>query len=379
MLHQSTFCPLFLFEMRVAAGTLKWAFPAHFFFGLQNFLIDYINSEPLDTYAAVGGLWLSCGCIGFVTAAYFASTKKAFFWSEQEPLMGKPKQHISMFVKVVTIVGGLNVGFSQLMMKESYKLAPSLAGPLCAVISSDVIVISTVCHFYFKEYLTMKQAGCVFTIVSGMGVMAICSSSGQSQVNNGVQERPVLAFFLAFLGMLSFAMAILAIRVGCTGGVSTWSGFSVRMVCLLVIGIAAEVHSIRTVGWPPLDVMLWVAPCAAGLLQAAGVLCVNKALEYPNTGVANAIFASNSVDVLILNIIVFGLYPNKGTTLGMLIVIGAVASISLVDSDSDPVDSPKELPTPSGRFKMQQNMYASPHVLISTPHALSFPPPADAE
>ena len=36
----------------------------------------------------------------------------------------------------------------------------------------------------------------------------------------------------------------------------------------------------------------WLVPVGAGLLQAAGVFFINKALQFKNTGIANAIFAT---------------------------------------------------------------------------------------
>merc|ERR1712087_564026 len=110
------------------------------------------------------------------------------------------------------------------------------------------------------------------------------------------------------------------------------------MLVMLVIGAAALAHSVLKVGWPSVGLGALAAPAAAGVLQAGGVLCVNKALQYPNTGIANAIFASNSLDVLVLNFVVFGLIPSTGSLVGMGLVVAAVIGISVVE-ESEPETS----------------------------------------
>jgi len=264
----------------------------------------------------------------------------------------------------VTILGGLCVGFSQLMMKESFGLAPSMSGPLCAVISSDVIIVSTFCHFVYSELMNWKQVTAVMSIVTGLGIMAV-SSGSHSGIGPAAADS-ILAFALAVLGMIFFANAVLSVRVGCLGNLAAWSGFVVRMLVMLVIGAAALTHSVMKVGWPNTGLGALAAPAAAGVLQAGGVLCVNKALQYPNTGIANAIFASNSLDVLVLNFVVFGLVPSGGSLVGMSVVVAAVVGISILEgTEPEPsLETPKHVASP---WDLDPKSLSSPHLDLWSP------------
>ena len=100
-----------------------------------------------------------------------------------------------------------------------------------------------------------------------------------------------------------------------------------RQLVTLVFGVCALASNNRH-GWP--DEENWqIAPAAAGLFLAFGVLCVNLALRSPGAGVASAIFSSNSVLVLILNAVVLGLVPGLAHLVSMLIVVGGVAMLAL--------------------------------------------------
>jgi drug/metabolite transporter (DMT)-like permease len=334
--------------MKVERGTVLWSLPAHVCFGLQNFLIGYTNTLDVDDWAVVGALWFSAGFLGLVASVYFYRQVGMFFFSDDSlldaSLLGDDEPFmITPWVKVVTCVGGAAVGFSQLMMKMSFAMDPPETGPLCAVISSDVVIISTVCHFVYKEYMNRAQAGAILVIVSGLAIMGKASQASTS--DGGSVGDAVIAFGIAILGMVGFACAVLSIRVGCLGRLAAWSGFVVRMLVLLVIGAMAFAYSVFTVGWPTLPWNMWLVPIFGGLCQAGGVLCINMALQYPNTGVANAIFASNSVFVLILQAIVFGEFPSTIKLVGMCCVVLGVSSMSLLEDRDEPAvpETPPQL------------------------------------
>lgn len=333
--------------MKVARETLLWSFPAHALFGICNFLIGASNSLPIDNWAVIGYMWMGSGFIGLLVGLYFYRREGAFFFTE--PLLGddkfetfRPPIAITAKVKLVTIFGGLCVGISQLLMKQAFALAPRDAGPLTAVISSDVLIVSVFCHFVYRELLSAKQGSLVLAILVGLVLMELLPSGGAAseadvagESTPGEQLAEFAAFGISVAGMVSFAAAVLAIRVGFAGGLAAWSGFVVRMLTLLAIGIIAFGYSVLTNGWPSAALIAWVGPTGAAVSQCGGVLCVNKALQYPNTGIANAIFASNSVTVLLLNAVFFGLVPGAGGLIGMLVVVGSVAGISLVEGSPD--------------------------------------------
>jgi drug/metabolite transporter (DMT)-like permease len=155
--------------------------------------------------------------------------------------------------------------------------------------------------------------------------------------------RTLEAFGLAAAAMVGFGLSVIAIRASCRGGLAPWSGFIVRQLVTLVFGTCALIANNRH-GWPEED--NWtVAPAAAGLCLAFGVLCVNLALRSPGAGVASAIFSSNSVLVLLLNATIVGLVPGFAHLASMLIVVGGVAALALSgrESTTSPPGSPLTL------------------------------------
>jgi drug/metabolite transporter (DMT)-like permease len=229
----------------------------------------------------------------------------------------------------ITLAGGLANGFSQYMMKESFQLDPADSGPLCAVFTSDVLLVSVFCHYVYHERLSMTQVAAILAIVGGLCVMV----AEEYDVEPSSEFDPLRAYIYAIFGMVGFAAAIISIREGCRNGLDAWSGFNARMLVLLGLGIFAVAKSVSVHGWPEATLMDLAPAVAAGFLQAAAVVCVNKALEFASTGISNAIFACNSVLVLVLNAVVCGLVPNASNLLGMFIVICGVAVISSEEPD----------------------------------------------
>lgn len=336
--------------MKVERGTLIWAFQAHFFFGLCNFLIGYSNSIDANPWAVVGVLWFTSGVVGLAPAAHFYQARGGLFFSQlSQDLLEDPSckpPAISTFVKFVTIAGGLCVGFSQLLMKTAFGILPAEMGPLTAVISSDTLVVSTFCHFVYQELLSYRQAACIVSIVVGLCVMAL-GSGGSSGPDGASGLQQAEAYLYALFGMFLFASTVLGMRIGFMAGLAAWSGFVVRMITVLGCGVISFAYAVWSDGVPQVPLLAWSAPVVAGLCQAAGVFCVNKALQYPNTGIANAIFASNSVMVLVLNTAVTRLLPSLWSLVGMAIVVASVAGISLLQDAGDGDDLPVGLRSPA--------------------------------
>lgn len=339
--------------MKLETGMLLWANLAYFFFGLTNFLIGYSNqlTTEINNWAVIGILWFVSGVVGLVSAIYFYAKKGKLFFADtagSELLAASGAvPPISCFLKFVTICGGLFSGLAQLMMKLSFAVAPQESGPLCAVLCSDVIIVSMYCHFVHKELMDSQQMWGVVAVVTGQVIIAMSSTAPSPTTSDSQPDQPMLAYVLAVLGMLSFAACVLAIRSGAIGGLAAWSNFDVRMLVMLVGGAVAFAYSCVTVGWPAMSLAAWMCPVIAGLAQAVGVFCLNKALQFPSTGVAIAIIASNSVMVLILNVFVCGLIPNTPSLVGMGIVVVAVAWMSVSNEIKDTDVHEAEIPASS--------------------------------
>eukprot|EP00929_Paragymnodinium_shiwhaense_P090204 TRINITY_DN50385_c0_g1_i1.p1 TRINITY_DN50385_c0_g1~~TRINITY_DN50385_c0_g1_i1.p1 ORF type:complete len:352 (+),score=50.69 TRINITY_DN50385_c0_g1_i1:66-1121(+) len=351
--------------MKVARGTLAWAFSAHVAFGTSNYLIGYMNDILADQWILIGMLWAT-GVIGVLPAAVFLWKRGALFFQEddeeQKPnasdakdgkivkttsatttvdveaglkvkpaIVEPPKKTTSLtcWVKLVTISTGVFHALGEWMMKEAFAAAPSEVGPLCAFVSSEALVVSIVSFFAWGERMDFRQTSCVLSIALGLTVIGVGSAeSGQMEEDSPKQKA--IAFSYAFGGMFSFAAVVLGMRVGVIGGVAASSGVVVRLLTEFCMGSVAVAYSGILHGFPKVHWFMWLCPLMAGLMQSAGMYCIIRALRYPNTGIANAIYSSNSVVVLILSIAVDHANPGALCLMGMGVVVSAVAGLSLV-------------------------------------------------
>eukprot|EP00929_Paragymnodinium_shiwhaense_P013805 TRINITY_DN121657_c0_g1_i1.p1 TRINITY_DN121657_c0_g1~~TRINITY_DN121657_c0_g1_i1.p1 ORF type:complete len:365 (-),score=102.72 TRINITY_DN121657_c0_g1_i1:284-1378(-) len=363
--------------MKLARGTVLYAFYAHLAFGASNFLIGYMNAAVVEQWVLVGVLWCT-GAIGLVPAAYFLWKKGSLFFQVEEPADAaskadaadkevvdaekgavdaesgagdaeavvdakkvvvpaspvKPKQvevpPLKLWVKLITIATGIVHALGEYFMKEAFAAAPSEIGPLSAFVSSEALVVAVFSHFVYNEYMNFRQSLCVTSIAIGLTIIGVGLARSPDLMEEGLSQK-MIAFSFATGGMLCFAGVVLGMRMSLRNGVAPWSGVVVRFVVEFIMGTIAIVASFISEGLPEIEVnfMVWMYPIMAGLLQAVGMVFVNKALKFPNTGVANAIYSSNSIVVLILGVLVDHLYPSSLSLIGMGFVVAAVAGISL--------------------------------------------------
>ncbi|KAF4689319.1 hypothetical protein FOZ60_001731 [Perkinsus olseni] len=322
----------------VSPKCVAWSFLAQITFGIVNFLISYTNVPGVDPWAVIGWIWLTSGIIGIVVGIYFWWNLGAMFFTDEQLKAAEtykqlndqllpqelPPNRLTLGAKILTIVGGMCVGWSQLMMKWAFATDPKSTGPLTAVISSDIIVVGVFCHFVYKERLSAMQVFAICIVLSGLVVMA---------VGDGGSAGKLMGFVYAILGMLTFAASLLCIRQSCRDGMAAWSGFIGRMGVMFFMGLIALIYTLCHHTFLPQDWSLWpdmyIWPQVAGISQAAGVLALNYALMYPSTGPVNVIVASNSIIVLALNYFILGLVPSTSKLIGMAIVICGVSLIIL--------------------------------------------------
>ncbi|EER16615.1 hypothetical protein Pmar_PMAR018153 [Perkinsus marinus ATCC 50983] len=266
--------------VKVSPYCVGWSVISNVTFGLTNFLISYTNVGGIDPWAVIGWIWFTSGLIGVLTGIYFwFKIGRVFFTAEylehalgkiqsrpnSDPEVGQseyvylcdgekiyPQPHlkeISLRAKLLTLVGGMCVGLSQLMMKWAFATDPAASGPLTAVISSDILVIGVYCHFVYNEKLTWSQAVAILVVLGGLVVMGASFDSGVG--------GSALGFLYAILGMLSFAASIVCIRSSCIDGIDAWSGFIGRMGVMFFMGLIALADSGFNGGLVVQDHALW--------------------------------------------------------------------------------------------------------------------------
>ena len=321
---------------------IAWSLSACLLFGVQNYIIGYTNSLPGDDfYRTIGLLWLTTGACGLALLAtrpklgvFFTDADESQFDASlsqsllKTDLAAPPLMYSS---KLVTVAGGLAIGGAQLFMKLSFAEDPVAQGPLSSVVCADVILVSVLCHFFYAEHLNLVQWCSVATVFVGLVIMAgLFDDSGA--VN-------ALGFAYAIAAMLCFGASVFSVRVAAVGGLSASSGFIARTLisglagCVLLLGAAWEDFGVANIVWPLI----------CGLLQAAGVYTINKALSVgPFTSISIAIFGSNSLVVLLLAAALEGHVPSPTALVGMALTAAGCVSVSLA-ARGKPDQEPKEL------------------------------------
>lgn len=320
------------------AYALVWSFNAFLFFGLANYLIGYTNETGADFYAACGLVFI--GSAFYSTLQLPAMLRKhgsIFFLPPasplEEPLVGAALT-IPWWAKFWTLFGGVAVGSAQVFMKLAMNSDPVDSGPLCSVVSSDVLFVAVFCHFVWGEKLSLPQSIAVLGVFVGTTLMA----TGDSKVHGATipQGDVLTGIFWAACACVGFGSSVICIRASYMGNLDGTSSFTARVLAIGVCGLVFLAISFATGGFErtmlPLSERAWVwAICiVAGIFQAWGVYGVNKALAYPITGVCIAIFGSFSIVVLVCKAIELQTLPNHQKLFGMAVSIASCASVSLL-------------------------------------------------
>jgi hypothetical protein len=336
------------------ARAIGWSFNAFLMYGFSNFLIGYTNSLGADFYAVLGLIFFGSVLQPLVVLPGMIRTYGSMFFAEEGPakrdddyieLAGDvPQSNISFWTKFMTVFGGVSVAMAQVFMKLAMGADPVDSGPLCAVISSDVVLVSLFCHFVYGEKLNFKQSIAVLGTFIGTAVMTLGGDAAATKVvsddSNGGTSM-LIGLIWAVCACVSFGGAVICIRIGALGGLAPTSAFTGRMVGIGGLGAVFFAYSILSGGLQdtllPLDqhYSVWILCFFIGLLQAYGTYGVNKALEYPMTGVCIAIFGSFSVVVLVCTAIQDRELPNDQKLIGMLISLVSCASVGLLAPSAD--------------------------------------------
>jgi drug/metabolite transporter (DMT)-like permease len=329
------------------AMAIAWSFNAFLMFGFSNYLIGYTNSLGVDFSGVLGLIFFGSVMQPLVALPGMVAKHGTIFFPPEATkakdddyveLAGSvPESNISWWPKFMTFFGGVLVALAQVFMKLSMGADPVDSGPLCAVISSDVVFVGLFCHFVYGEKLSVKQFIAVLGVFIGTVTMALGGESAKSTTDESVGAAGMLVGLLwAVFASISFGGSVICIRIGGMGGLHPESAFTSRMLGIGVMGVMFFAYSIFSGGLQdtllPLDqyYSLWVLCLFIGLLQAFGTFGVGKALMYPLTGVCIAIWGSFSVVVLICSAIQDQRLPSDQKLIGMFISLVSCASVGLL-------------------------------------------------
>ncbi|KAF4659394.1 hypothetical protein FOL46_006614 [Perkinsus olseni] len=317
-------------------------------FGITNYLIGYATSQlerSVETYYAVGAewkmmviLWLSGGVPGLVCYVlhWARAGKIEFFWPESG--CGSSAS-ITASSKLLTLMGGVGLGVSVSLMKKAFVFSsPADKGPITAIVGSTIIIVSLYGHFVFHELLSRRHALLIGIVIVGVLISAL-SPGGPTPVENQIaatetRGHAALGFAFAVLSMIGMAATTILIRYSSLGHVSSWSGYSARLLAQSALALVVGYIFVKSEdgGELPVTVLpneVVTLSVIAGLMQSFGFLALNIALTFPSTSLVNVIVSANSIIVLGLNFAVDGLLPRTTQLVGMGIIMLGVMLCTL--------------------------------------------------
>jgi drug/metabolite transporter (DMT)-like permease len=289
------------------------ALAAMLFFGVTNFFLGYISEksagDPAASVKAAMVLWLGCGLLGIVAAAFFKLSRRGF--------AGLPGKRALL----LPVAAGITLALGMLLLKTSLAANPLAKGPIVAVTSSNSLVVALLAWAFIGEKLSPGQWTGFLVIVAGI---VLISLGGGTRAHLGAVGIAVAAMLL--FGNTNFLLKLAGER-GC-------DSLTVSAVLWLAVGgcgvLAVLGHWLAYGKIPGLadPSLAWLA-LLAGIFLALGMLGVKKAVTAGQAGPAAAVSGSNAILVSLLDLGLLGHWLPPLKLAGMLTAIAGIAWLAL--------------------------------------------------
>lgn len=366
---------------------MGWSLVACCSWGFMLFIMDYtMNGYPNtsdglmepDLFSTCALIWISCGLVGLYTrrhlgragmllyiGAYPVATEPTEQGFMDTPLLPESASASSLVaaaappdlpweVAAIGLVGGLGIAAADVFMLQAFRSAPHAAGPLSSIAAGEVIIVFVFCHFAFGmglrpsssatseqkegtgDRLNGPQWVAVLGLVAGLALIA-------QQPGGNSQPLSEDGFHYAMAAMVSLSLSVISLRIGAIFDANAAGLRIIRMNVLMVLGIIVLLAALITGSFqrsilPPFagkNLGLLVLPSLCGGLQVLTAFAVDRAFHYHATTISSAIFACNSVVVLLLNDLVDHHLQAQTSQVqghrvqGMTLVVASCALVSL--------------------------------------------------
>lgn len=252
-------------------------------------------------------LWLTVGIIGVVLTS-----------------VSGPKSIVSGMKGTHNVMGAIAVGLVNCGAMFALALAlasdPSNAGPITAVLPLNALLVAFLAKTFLGERLGSQEMAGMGIAVAGPVCMALADTSG------GALKGVALGVLTAScFGTSNFVRKLLA-----KNGSASVSIVVIIFVTVGSCGILALCGSfLAGRGLKGLTTFKLVAfACCSGALWVVGGFCFQYALM-GKAGPASAVTNTNSVGVLLLQMVFYGVNPKPVKLLGMALCIAGVTLLSL--------------------------------------------------
>mmetsp|Transcript_6657 Transcript_6657/g.11638 ORF Transcript_6657/g.11638 Transcript_6657/m.11638 type:complete len:335 (+) Transcript_6657:62-1066(+) len=289
-----------------------WALLAMLSFAANNFLLGAVGEETgRESFAAISAiitLWLVagiCGSIGYLGLCCAGSSPK--FGGHQ---------NLSLVVLV-----GILIASSTLILALAFTRDPDSTGPIAAMLPLNGLMVCALAWQILGEGLGVQHAVGICIAVAGPICMALADTS------DAALEGLMLGGFSAIIFSTSnFIRKWLGVRRNVSSA-SILVGFMLTLGAVAVVVSAALVAT--GVGPPRLDPpWLWALASLSGVFWVLGSIFFQAGLmgfAGPSTAIAN----TNSVGVLLLQLVFFHPEVKPLKVLGMALCIAGCVTLSL--------------------------------------------------
>jgi len=284
-----------------------------FLYGLTNFILGYIgeaSGNNMDaSITSIFCLWAGMGLLGLILLI--------------SPIVSinKIKESFKQKTASAGIAAGVTLALGMFTLKIGFISDPVSKGPIVAIASANFMLVSLAAWLFLKEKLTWKQLLGMVTILAGITLISFSSSTSASLLGAVFGIATLLLF-----GTTNYLLKYAGHKGGDSITITTLLWLASGSIG--VISLLSSIFSGRGLKGlnSPVLIMLSIV---TGFILGLGMLTLKVALRRGPAGPAIAISGSNSVLVLILDLIVFGHFPHKLKLAGMIIVISGIFIITL--------------------------------------------------
>jgi len=310
--------------MAVASWAL-WALGAMASYATNNFLLGAIGETAKDkadaNISAIFIVWLVAGLCGAFALARHVSKEKSM------PALDGTRKTPAILAAIGVLIAGAMFSLSLALATD-----PASAGPITAMLPLNSLIVASLSWKIFGESLGVQQLLGMCIAIAGPVCMALADMSG-----NALLGLMFGAFTACVFGFSNFLRKWVAKSRGCNNQ-------SILIYLLVIMGVCAAICIVFCLligrGLKGLDTFwLVVYAIVSGLLWTSGTLCFQYALA-GLAGPASAIANTNSVGVLLLDVIFFHptLQPLKLVGMSLCVTGCAVLSLAKPKAPTAPAD-----------------------------------------
>jgi drug/metabolite transporter (DMT)-like permease len=282
-------------------------------YGITNSLLgaiyEWSDRSPDSAVSAPFILWATMGVAGLGAAAGFKLSGRGF--------KGLPSRR---FVWVAA-AAGVTLSLAMLTLKLGLASDPEAKGPIVAVSSTNALVVALGAWLILHERLSNRQLLGMFVIICGIGMVALGYGAGSSPRG--------LLYGLAT--MVLFGTTNLLLKYAGFYGSDSMTTTAILWISAGICGVVALGYSLlrwgRLPGMERPSLFLWAI--VAGITLALGMLFIKLAVTRGPGGPAAAISGSNSVLVVVFELVVFAHVPPVWKLVGMGVAIAGILILSL--------------------------------------------------